>query len=295
MSAREPQGSAPFLISGRTRAARQGAGGTVNTTMKAIAKKQPANDRKLSVRERAYLHIHQLLATGRLPAGSAISELQLAKELSSSRTPIREAMNQLAAEGMLEQAPGGGMIVTQITRESINELYELREALEVYAVSRVATVPVGTEDRKYLQELIDGIGKLRKELIQSKESTLSDQQMNNFLTYDLGFHALLMSMTHNGRMQKIINETRLLISVFATRRRGHDAPALASIQRYHQDILDAVIRQDVPAAMHSISEHIRASQMERLQEYDNWRREQALKQTVPALFHLGRSATNTRA
>ena len=99
-------------------------------------------------------------------------------------------------------------------------------------------------------------------------------------------------MTHNGRLQKIINETRLLISVFSIRRRGHDAAALKSIQKYHQDILDAVVHQDVSAAMHAISEHIRTSQHERLQEYDYWKREHSLKQIVPAFFNLHRNGAD---
>ena len=91
----------------------------------------------LSIRERAYLHIQQLLLSGKLEAGSSVSEQLLARDLGSSRTPIREAMNQLAAEGLLEQSPNGGMIVAQLGREDIIELYELREALEVYAVGKM--------------------------------------------------------------------------------------------------------------------------------------------------------------
>src|ERR1700743_69758 len=64
----------------------------------------------LSIRERAYLHIQQLLLSGKLEAGSSVSEQLLARDLGSSRTPIREAMNQLAAGGLLEQSPNGGAI-----------------------------------------------------------------------------------------------------------------------------------------------------------------------------------------
>ncbi len=241
-----------------------------------------------SIREKAYLYIQQLVASGRLPTGSGISELQLAKDLGSSRTPIREAMNQLAAEGMLEQAPGGGMLVAHVKREDIIELYELREALEVYAVARVAAVPLRTEDKVRLQQLIDGIDLLQKELSRSKKTALNDTQMEHFLACDLGFHALLMSMTHNSRLQKIINDTRLLISVFAIRRRGHDLSTLKSIQHYHQSILDAVVHGKLEAAMTALSEHIRASQTERLMEYDYWRREHLLQQGVPAFFNIHR-------
>ncbi len=256
----------------------------------AMSRKPKLKDepRSISIREKAYLHIRQLVAGGQLPAGSAISELQLAKDLGSSRTPIREAMNQLAAEGMLEQAAGGGMLVAHIKREDIVELYELREALEVYAVARVAAMPLHAEDKHRLQASIDEIGVLRKELVKSRKNLLDEAQMKRFIAFDLGFHALLMSMTHNTRLQKIINDTRLLISVFAIRRGGHDLPTLKSIEQYHQKILDAVVAQNLEAAMTALSEHIRASQQERLIEYDFWRREASLRHDVPAFFNVHR-------
>lgn len=242
--------------------------------------------RNLSIREKAYLYIQQLVASGQLAAGSGISELLLAKELGSSRTPIREAMSRLAAEGILEQSPNGGMLVAQLKREDIIELYELREALEVYAVGRAARVPMRPADQDRLQHLIQELSKLQNELKKSRQNALDAGQMERFIACDLGFHALLMSMTHNSRLQKIINDTRLLISIFAIHRAGHDAAALASIHEYHQRVLDAVVRQDAGAAMKAIADHIQASQRERLNEYDHWRREASLRQSLPAFFDV---------
>jgi DNA-binding GntR family transcriptional regulator len=246
----------------------------------------------LSIRERAYLHIQRLLLSGQLEAGSSVSELLLAKELGSSRTPVREAMNQLAAEGLLEQSPNGGMIVAQLGREDIIELYELREALEVYAVGKIARTPLRPVDRDRLQSLIDEVSVFRKELEKSKKEVLDDAQMNRFLACDLGFHALLMSLAFNSRMQKSMNETRLLISVFAIRRRGHDKEALAGIQKYHQNILNAIVKQDKELAMRELAEHIVASQRERVNDYDQWRRETSMRQSMPAFFDY--PATTTR-
>jgi DNA-binding GntR family transcriptional regulator len=238
----------------------------------------------LSIRERAYLHIQQLLLSGKLEAGSSVSEQMLAKDLGSSRTPIREAMNQLAAEGLLEPSPNGGMIVTQLGREDIVELYELREALEVYAVGKIARTPLRPVDRDRLQSLVDEVSVFRKELEKSKKEALDEAQMNRFLTCDLGFHALLMSLAFNSRMQKSMSETRLLISVFAIRRSGHSKEALTSIQKYHQNILNAIVKQDKELAMRELSEHIQESQRERVNEYDQWRRETSMRQSMPAFF-----------
>src|ERR1700761_1537979 len=151
----------------------------------------------LSMRKRAYLHIQKLLLSGKLEAGSGISEQMLAKDLGSSRTPIREAMNQLAAEGLLEQSPNGGMIVTQLGREDIIELYELREALEVYAVGKIARTPLRPVDRDRLQSLVEEISVFRKELEESGNEALDEAQMSRLLACDLGFHALLMSLAFN--------------------------------------------------------------------------------------------------
>jgi DNA-binding GntR family transcriptional regulator len=242
--------------------------------------------RDLSIREKAYHYIQQLIANGTLPAGSGISELLLAKELGSSRTPIREAMNQLQAEGLLTQTPRGGMVVAQLNREDIIELYEMREALEVYVAGKIAQLPLRPTDRVRLQAMIDEVARLEKELARSKKPTLDEKQMERFISCDLGFHALLMSMANNSRLQKILNDTRLLISVFAIHRGGHDAASLKSIREYHQMVLDAVARQDSDAAKSALSKHIEESRQERLSEFDEWRRESSLRGSLPAFFDV---------
>lgn len=250
-----------------------------------MKRKPKAKDaRSGSVRERAYLYIQQQIALGHLAAGAGISELQLAAELGSSRTPIREAMNKLAAEGLLEQNPGGGMTVAQLQREHIIELYELREALELYAVTKAVREPMHASERDRIQKTIDQIGDLEAELVRSGSELLDHDHMQQFIAADLGFHALLVSLAHNSRLQKTISETRLLISVFSIKRRGHDAGTLRSIQAYHQTILDAVLNQDAEAVRKALTEHLQASQKERLLEYDQSRREASLRLHVPSMF-----------
>jgi DNA-binding GntR family transcriptional regulator len=238
----------------------------------------------VSVRERAYRHIKKLISNGALEAGSQISELLLAKELGSSRTPIREAMKQLDAEGLLEQGQNGGMTVAQLKREDIIELYELREALEVYSVGRVASYPLRPADKDRLQSMVDQLLVLKSELDDRSATELSEEQNSRFIESDLGFHALLMSMTNNSRIQKIVHDTRLLIRVFAIRRRGHNGAQLENIHDFHQQVLDAVAAQDAGLAMKAMAAHIQTSQRERLNEYDIWRREAGLHQHLPEIF-----------
>ncbi|QEE30895.1 GntR family transcriptional regulator [Terriglobus albidus] len=232
--------------------------------------------KKDSVRRKAYLLIQKKIGNGQLKAGELISEVALAKELGSSRTPIREAAGQLLAEGMLELSPGGGIVVTRLTRQGITELYELREALEVFAVGRAAQNGVRPTDIARLKELLDETQALLKELKSSGQKELDEEQMRRFALSDLGFHTLLLRLAANERLLKVVNETRLMIRIFGIQRSGHRREELERIHRHHKEILQAVIDGEPEAARSLLSQHIQASAQERLEEFDHWEREQHL-------------------
>lgn len=238
-----------------------------------------------SFREKAYLHIQRKIISGELQAGGAVSELALAKELGSSRTPIREALGQLVAEGLLEQTPNRGAAVVQLNRQDIIDLFELREALEVYAIGKAARRQVKEQDLERLQKLADEILVFKRELEESGSSSLSIVQMYRLMNVDLAFHALLMRLAANARILKVVNETRLLIRIFAMRHRGHEAAELDWLHNRHCDLLRAVTCGDPECAQRLMREHIQTSQRERLEEFDRWEREDSLKESVPAFFH----------
>jgi DNA-binding GntR family transcriptional regulator len=225
---------------------------------------------------KAYQLIQQKIATGQLRAGTLLSELALARELGSSRTPIREAAGQLLAEGLLELSPGGGLVVTQLTRQAIVDLYELREALEVFAVGRAAQDGVRTADKERLEGLLDETQVLLKELKASGSAELNAEQMKRFSVADLGFHALLIRLASNARILKVVNDTRLMMRIFAIQRSGHRKEELERIHKHHRAILDAVLKRDPESARRLLAEHIQASANERLEEFDRWERENHL-------------------
>lgn len=229
-----------------------------------------------SIRRKAYLLIQQKIASGELKAGSLISELAISKELGSSRTPVREAAGQLLAEGLLELSPGGGIVVTQLTRQGILDLYELREALEVFAVGRAARNVMRPADRERLENLIEETPLLLKELEASGKNELSPEQMRQFSVSDLGFHALLIRMAANVRILKVVNDTRLMIRIFSIQRGGHKRDELEHIYQQHREILQAVVEQNAERAQKLLSEHIQVSARERLESFDHWEREVSL-------------------
>ncbi|MGP8251242.1 MAG: GntR family transcriptional regulator [Terracidiphilus sp.] len=241
-------------------------------TAKANKRRQTTN-----LRESAYLHIQQKIASGNLVPGGAVSELALAEEMGISRTPIREALGRLSAEGILEQSANRSTIVVRLTRQDIIELYELREALEVYAVEKAARRSPPHAELNKLQELNVAIFALKEELERSGKRELDEEQMRRFVNYDLGTHMLLMRMAANARIQRVVNETRLLIRIFAMLRRGHTPELVESVYEHHAAIARAIAEHDVQAARQSISKHIQISMAERLAEFDSRELEASLQ------------------
>jgi DNA-binding GntR family transcriptional regulator len=247
---------------------------------KGKAKPSKAN---FTIREKAYQYIQNRIATGELPSGVAISELLLAEELGSSRTPVREALGQLTSEGLLEQTPNRGTVVVQLTREDIVDLYELREALEVYVVAKVAREYMAPEDLDKLKQVSDGVLALVEELKTSGKQNLDAEQMSRFVASDRGFHTLLMAFSFNPRIRKIVDETRLLIRIFAMRRLGYGVEKLMTIHAEHAAILQAIIDKNPELARQRLAEHIRVSKQERLDEFDRNRRASSIEQSYSSL------------
>src|SRR5215207_5835294 len=117
-----------------------------------------------SAREKAYSLIQRKILSGEWSGGTAVSELALSKEMGLSRTPIREAVRQLAGEGFLEEVSGRGMAVARIRRSDIAELYELREAIEVFAVGKAARIGLSNSDVRRLEGFLADCEKLRETL-----------------------------------------------------------------------------------------------------------------------------------
>lgn len=237
-----------------------------------------------SLRERAYNHIQRAIASGELLPDTVISEVVLARQLKMSRTPVREAINQLVAEGLLEQTPNRGTVVVRLKRQDVIDLYELREALEVYAARKAAQMTLRPTDLQRWEQFSNDILALRDELRQSGEATLNREQMRRFITSDLSFHNMLMHMSVNARILKVLNDTRLLIRIFGMERPGYDETTLERIHHQHSSIIAAVKSRELETASQILSQHIKTSLEERLQAYDVWEREISFQKSLPTFI-----------
>lgn len=228
-------------------------------------------------RERAYDYIQHKIMDGELPPGSPVSDLSISREIGISRTPVREALSQLAKEGFVEQIPNRGAVVTQFNREDIVYQFELREALEVFAIRKAAVKGLSDGDAARIAPAVDLPLELTAELRCSGAGALNREQMKRFIGADLTFHTILLHAAGNPRILKVVNDTRLLMRVLAIPHSGHTERELEMIHQHHSNILAAVMHGEPDRAGEALSAHIRKSMQDRLDAFDAWRRDISLQ------------------
>src|SRR5699024_3709452 len=132
--------------------------------------------------------------SGTLQDNEALPEEKLAKDLGVSRTPLRDALGRLAAEGLITQQKGSPAVVASFTKERSLDYMELRSLLEVYNIEKVIT----KMDEKLIVELEEN---LENQLIAIKQGTYND-----FMEKDRQFHLLIASVNQNEELRSMIHK-----------------------------------------------------------------------------------------
>lgn len=217
--------------------------------------------------QKAYDHIRDRILAGDFPPGSVISEAALARQLGVSRTPVGEALRDLAHVGMVEQVPRFGTIVRTITRQDIIELYEVREGLEPHAAALAAS-RISPPDLERLEKLCERLEGFLSDLKQSQREMLEGQMLREFLAADMAFHTLLIFAAGNRRIAKLVRDSQVMTELFGTQRLVHDQAIVTELCQFHTRILTAVRCGDAEAARAAAAEHVRASLVHTLENLD---------------------------
>jgi DNA-binding GntR family transcriptional regulator len=187
----------------------------------------------------AYSSIKQYILEGRLDENARLTEEFLSNRLGISKSPIREALNRLEAEGLIRiEARRGAYLPTFSTKE-IDELYDLREALEVHAARTAKVTPA------LLAALKQSIRLLRKHLEANDKA--------NYIEEDVRFHTALVNAAGNELLSKEFESVQNRI--WLCRRNTYDLSS-SSAPDQHEAIVGG-LQGDKAAAQRAMSEHIR--------------------------------------
>jgi DNA-binding GntR family transcriptional regulator len=209
--------------------------------------------------DHTYQAIRQQLLDGELKAGERVSEQGLAERLGVSRSPVREAIKRLQRDGYFEQVHRYGTIVREPSLEEVAEAYDLRCALEPYAIGHARAEdfsPCLDELRETCQRMKDVAEGSLADLPEAER----DQLLAGFFASDEQFHALLLECSGNDRFRSLVGDARLFAQIHGVRRHSVITfDTIMGVYRDHRRILDQVEAGDLHAAGDEMARHIRES------------------------------------
>ena len=178
-----------------------------------------------------------------LKPGTKLLEVKIAKQMGVSRTPIREAIRELAAEGFVKIIPNQGVIVSIASIEDTQEVLQIRSVLEGLA-ARLATKVINGEEIKELEKYIE-----QMEYYANKDNALAFSKM------DVKFHELILNICGNNRLIQI--RKNLSDQAHRYRIRSLSIPGrLKHSLKEHQEIVKALKRKDSEQAGRLSQKHI---------------------------------------
>lgn len=196
--------------------------------------------------QRVYETLRQRILDWELAPGAPLSENDLSRQLGGSRTPVRQAIQQLTREGLVRAMPGRGAFVAEISLGDIVELFEMREILEAGAAVQAARAPSR-----------DSLLPLEQEFQDSRAGINDD---DNSAYYDVikRFDREVLVLCGNRRLARALEE------IWAQVRRlrhmaASDGTRLAETVDEHIGILQAIVAGDEALAADRVRRHVRAS------------------------------------
>lgn len=174
----------------------------------------------------------------------------LSAQLGVSRTPVREALNQLAAEGLIEIRPRRGTFVAQVDMAAVSELYQMRLMIDT-SVARILAPRLLASQIEVLRRLVDDLA----QLVDGERYV----DYGAYLECDRAFHSAVVSMVGNRRLMAMYDEINLpLWLVRAQQHAAAPRDASASLAD-HRAILSALQQRDPDAAAEAMRAHIEGS------------------------------------
>ncbi|GHF03441.1 GntR family transcriptional regulator [Amycolatopsis deserti] len=196
----------------------------------------------LSGRAKAYEYLKNTVLADPDAEGSFISEQEIAEHVGISRTPVREALLQLAAEELVQLVPNRGAYIAPLTGRDLRDLVELRGLLERFAAERV--MAAGTVPWRAMQKVLE-----------QQERCDDPASAKEFIELDTHFHTLLVEAAGNAMLSRTYTALRarqVRAGLVALRRSG---TRHAEVCREHQAIVTALANGEVEAALTAIDDH----------------------------------------
>jgi DNA-binding GntR family transcriptional regulator len=193
--------------------------------------------------QRVHEFLREEILADRLPPGTELQEAALAASLGVSRGPVREALGRLSAEGLVMIRPRNGAVVRSFSRDEFIEAYQVREALETFAL-RLAVPRITNEELSALDDLLD-------RMVEQAEA----EDAHSFFNTNAAFHEAMVEASGNRRLDEMHRQLLRQLGRYHMRSLALRGNLQESIDE-HRAIVRAIRARDVELAIALLAEHI---------------------------------------
>ena len=197
----------------------------------------------LPLRDVVFNTLRQEILTGKLKPGERLREIQLADKMGVSRTPIREAIRMLELEGLVKMLPRKGAEVAEITQKDLNDVIEVRTALEQLAIELAC--------KHMTKQQID----LLKENVCEFEKHMTTKDVSKLAQIDVKFHDIIFEATDNERLIQLLNNLREQMYRYRLEYLK-DSNVHEVLVAEHKELIKNLEQRDILLAKKNIVEHI---------------------------------------
>lgn len=181
---------------------------------------------------------------GSLKSGYKLTEKILCDKYHVSRTPVREALQKLEMEGLVESIPNRGFFVLGLSKQDYLDMFTLRKVYEVQAITW-AIERISDEELEDLEELYEFM-----EFYTMKNDT------GKMLTINMNFHQMIYTASHNRMLKNLLSSYQEMLKHAENPFKNHNDDYLKDVFAEHSKIFEAFKNRDVNAGIAAMTEHM---------------------------------------
>lgn len=197
--------------------------------------------------DQAYFALRERILDGQLKPGTALKERDLCDQLNVSRTPVREALRRLSADGLAEVRPRRSIVVSSFNESELTEIFELGIVLESFVAGLAAEKATPTDIAR-LEAILDEMTLLA--------DSADPGRAEHYVKLDQTFHDAIAATARNPRISEILRQAvsiRVLANIFDKYESGDFSTSITQ----HRTIVGAIASGDIEWAQSAMGNHIR--------------------------------------
>ena len=197
-----------------------------------------------SLSDQVYAHLRHAIICSELLPGEKLVELEIAAQMGTSQGPVREALQRLEHDGLVERRARSATFVSSIPMDEMYELFSIRSEIEGFAARRTA------------QKITSAQYDLLDELVQKMAQVGSQKEIITLAEYDMQFHRSIVEWSESAGLLRVWIPLSSQIQRFIVQSHPQQYPDFVEVGTRHQPIVDALRRHDSDGAARALQQHI---------------------------------------